>query len=598
MAGKVRKKPGSGRTLSIAAALVILAVLVGGYQLYTCLYPEEIRFDSITMTKNGEPLKLLQGETAKFHPSDICKIQEYSTNICFNYGIRLVSTGMDITGLLYEESALSDILHDKDILNTHHVLVEVKYEAEVVGSVELIIEPNVNDWIDKAKRSIGSERKIAVLERAVNSGFDDRQITDMLADEYLAVSEWNKAAALLEKIAGESEDQDVLLKLLNLYETVKNKGKTIDTIKRLIKLNPDDISLKYKLAEIYENSGKVNDAIDEYNSLLEKAPKEDLAWIYKTLGYLYNSKKWPKNAIKNYLKALELDKEDINLYYNLSELYERTGDMSTSRKFLDMAIEKQPGDVESRLKMAEGLIKKDQYTNAEPYLKEVLKAKPDSIEALLMLAEVEEVRGNKKQLKVYYKKILSLVPDNKTVIFNLGVLEYETKSYKSAKDYFLKYLKAKPNDTDAGEYLFDIYRKEKDDKSAYSQAVKILDKDPKKKQYYGFIFDYLNKKKDFKTMAKIMDSGLKKNPDDSDIRKFLVIAYLNTGKEKEAVSLIENSLKKDSKNLPALVQLAELYEKLGRINDALDTYKKILDISPDDEKAQEEYLRLRLEALE
>ena len=305
------------------------------------------------------------------------------------------------------------------------------------------------------------KRKIAVLERAINSGFDDRQITDMLADEYLESSEWDKAAALLEKMAGESEDQDILIKLLNLYETVKNKRKTIDTIKRLIKLNPDDISLKYKLAEIYENSGKVNDAIDEYNNLLDKAPKEDLVWIYKTLGYLYNSKKWPKNAIKNYLKALELDKSDINLYYNLSELYERTGDLAKSRKYLNKAIEKQPGDTESRLKMAEGLIKKDQYTNAEPYLKEVLKTKPNSIDALLMLAKVEEVRGNKKQLKVYYKKILSLVPDNKTVIFNLGVLEYETKNFKSAKSYFLKYLKAKPGDIDAREYLFDIYHKRK-----------------------------------------------------------------------------------------------------------------------------------------
>ena len=71
-----------------------------------------------------------------------------------------------------------------------------------------------------------------------------------------------------------------------------------------------------------------------------------------------------------------------------------------------------------------------------------------------------------------------------------------------------------------------------------------------------------------------MASGLKKNPDDSDIRKFLIFAYLKTGKEKEAVSLLENSLKQNSKNVPALIQLAELYEKLDRINDALETYKR------------------------
>ena len=97
MARKKRKKPGSGSggTLFLAGILVILAVLAGGYHLYTGLFPENPRFNYIVITKNGTPLKILQGETADFHPSDLCKIQEISTNVYFNYGIRLVSTGMD-----------------------------------------------------------------------------------------------------------------------------------------------------------------------------------------------------------------------------------------------------------------------------------------------------------------------------------------------------------------------------------------------------------------------------------------------------------------------------------------------------------------------
>ena len=592
MARKKRKKPGTGNTLFLAGILAILALLVGGYKLYTGLFPDSLQFNYIVITKNGEPLKILQGETAKLHPSDLCKIQEISTNIYFDYGIRLASTGMDINGLLYEETALEKMLPDNDPLKRHQITVEVKHQAQVLGKIELIIEPKLEDWIDKAKRSIGSERKIKVFERALDEGFNDQQIIGMLADEYIAASEWNKAAALLEKYSEGPAAQDNLMKLLNIYERVKNSKMATQTLTRLLTMNPDDLRLKYKLAEQYENSGKIDDAINEYNNLLEQAPKEDLPWIHKTLGYLYTKKDWPKNAIKNYLKALEFDKEDINLYYNLAELYGRTGNKNEADKYLTMAIDMKPDDIESRLKMAEGLINRKKYKEAETHLDAVLKIKNNSIDAWLLRATIAEKKGDKKTLKKYYKKILSIVPDNKTVIFNLGALEYETGNSKEAKSYFLKYLKANPGDIDSREFLFDIYRKEKNDKSAYTQAAKIINKNPKKKQYYGFIFDYLNKKKDFKTISKIMKTGLEKNPGDVEITKYLIIASLNTGKEKEAISLIEGYLKNKPEDVSTLMQLASLYEKLGRLNDSLNVYKKVLAVSPDNEEAQQSYLRV------
>jgi tetratricopeptide (TPR) repeat protein len=47
-----------------------------------------------------------------------------------------------------------------------------------------------------------------------------------------------------------------------------------------------------------------------------------------------------------------------------------------------------------------------------------------------------------------------------------------------------------------------------------------------------------------------------------------------------------------------LHQLAKIYEGTSNINQALQAYKKILDISPDDEKAGKAYLKLRLKLLD
>ncbi|NLA74362.1 MAG: tetratricopeptide repeat protein, partial [Deltaproteobacteria bacterium] len=514
---KIRKKSGQGNKVSPVFIIAVIVTIAAGVWLYMGFNPSEVRLNHIIITKNTENLKLLKGETARFHPSDLCKIDKISTNVLFNQGISLTSTGIDVNMLLYEAKTLEKLLADKDMLKRHQVTLEVKRGQHLAGTVEIVVEPDVSDWVARAEGAPDSRTRVDVLEKAVDTGFVDPKIIDMLVDEYIASKEWRKATDLIEKIAGDSPEQEDIRKLLKVYEAAKNNVKIADMLIRLIKLSPDELPLRFRLAELYENTGKRENAITEYRALLEKVPENDRPFIYKTLGYLYSESRQTKNAIDAYLKALELDPEDVNLYYNLSGLYERAGDKSNSDKYLSIAMEKKPDDIESRIRMAEGLIAKKDYKKAEEYLNEVIKVRPNYTDAWLMFANLEEKRGNKKALREHYKKILSLVPGNKTVLFNLGTLEYETGNPKNAKDYFLKYLTAVPGDIESREFLFEIYKKEKNDKSAYEQASKILDKNPGKKQYYSFVFDYLNRQKNFKTMHRIMDTGLKKNPGDTDI---------------------------------------------------------------------------------
>lgn len=594
---KIRKKPGEGNRVSPVFIIIIIVLLAGGVYLYRGFNPSEVRLNYIVITKNSETIKLIQGESASFHPSDTCRIGEISTNVFFNQGISLTSADIDVDGLLYGDTALEKLLNDKDIFKRHQVTLEVKRNQDVAGTIKIVIEPDVKDWVARVEGAPDSKTKVEILEKAVDTGFTDDKIIELLVDEYIASKAWLKATDLIEKIAGDSPDSEDIKRLLKVYEAAKNNVKIADMLVRLIKLNPEDLDLRKRLAELYERTGKRENAITEYNILLEKAPENEKAFIYKTIGYLYSESKQAKNAIGAYLKALELDPEDVNIYYNLSGLYESAGDKVNADKYLTMALAKKPDDIESRIRMAEGLIAKKEYKKAEEYLNEAIKIRPNYTDAWLMLANLEEKRGNKKALREHYKKILSLVPGNKTVLFNLGTLEYETGNPKTAKDYFLKYLKATPGDIESREFLFDIYKKEKNDKSAFEHALKIVEKSPGKKQYYPFLFEYLNRQKDFKAMYSVMDAGLKKNPGDGDITKYLIIACLNTGKEKEAATHIEGLLKQKPNDVPTLLQLARLYEKLGKPADALKTYKKVLDLAPGNGEAEDAYLRLRMETL-
>ena len=95
-----------------------------------------------------------------------------------------------------------------------------------------------------------------------------------------------------------------------------------------------------------------------------------------------------------------------------------------------------------------------------------------------------------------------------------------------------------------------------------------------------------------------MRKALKSYPENLDFREYLILAYLKTGKEDLAVKEMNQILKIKPNDTTLLLQLAKLHEKQGRYKEAMQTYGKILDISPGHPEAEKAYLRLRLKALD
>jgi tetratricopeptide (TPR) repeat protein len=94
-----------------------------------------------------------------------------------------------------------------------------------------------------------------------------------------------------------------------------------------------------------------------------------------------------------------------------------------------------------------------------------------------------------------------------------------------------------------------------------------------------------------------MIMGVKANPKNFELRQYLILVYLKLKKNELAVKEIMEALKLQPNNINLLHQLAKIHEGTGNLDQALQVYKKILDISPDDEKAGKAYLRLRLKLL-
>ena len=536
---RVKKKKSSSffRKL-IIYTLLISAILAYLFWLWNRIYFTAHRFYSITFLQNDQIKRILDGEKIRFHPKDKVKIIHISTNVPFNYHVRLFCKDIDIESLLYRGKRLISILPSKDIFRLYDRIVHVRFEDQDIGKIRILIKPSFEDWLAK----------------------------------YNEINELNKKRDFL----------DIGLSLFPEKEE-------------------ELIGLRLSLAKEYEENRKIEDAIKEYLAILnyaEKLKKDTLFSVYESLIRLFIKTKKYKAALRYCQFAIDAGDKNPEIYYNMYKLYNKLGKKEKAAYYLSELLKLKPKDVESRIELAKTLLETGDIDRADRYVSEALSIDPNNIDALILKAKILDKKGNKKALIQVYKKILSIQPENEVILYNLAALEYEIKDMDSALKHIRAYIVKRPNDKDAHELLFQIYRAKKMDDMAYKEAKILIELSPRLTYPYYFLFNYLWPKGRCKEILPYMIKGIRYNPRDITLRKYIVLCYLLQGKDALAIRQIRIILKLKPNDVGTMLQLARLMEKRGDYLDALKIYKKILKIAPDNEEAQDGYLRLKFKTIE
>lgn len=598
MAPKKPKTSGIGRFIRWLLILLVLASLGLGGWLWYDLQTLSPRLNYILLTVNDQPEKILPGEYLSLHPRDRVHITEISTNIPLNLDVRLVCLGIDAEALRYREMRLFRLLPDQNMLKDYRLNIVVNYRDQQLGRVVWNVKPYVDDWIDKVNRTIDKKRRLEILQKACEMFPNDDRLRKRLLAEYQAQGEWKNAAAMIEREARGSKNLATLKTLLKSYRKASNMNGVVSVLKRLIAIDPKDLNSRVELAEILEKRGQLKSAARQYEAILGIVSGKDKLPLYDKLGYLFTKTGNFKKAAVFYQKAAEMDPKDANLFYNLAYLYEKTGEQKTSRRYLEKALALTPGDMDGRMKLAQDLMAEGEWGKAETYLSQVLSRRPKSLPALLLMAHVLDKRGETKALQEVYRRILAVNPGNGTVKYNLGVLEYETGNLKGALPILTEYVKAHPKDAETHRILLDIYRRLKSPDKAYQEALLLTKLGSKDLDTWMYVINHLNSQGDYKQMIPVLTDGLKIHPEATELRNYLIVAYLKTGMEKKAMTEMEEVLKKRPKDMDLLLNLARLKEKYGDYSGALEAYKRVLVLSPNNEEAQNAYLKLRLKVME
>lgn len=197
-------------------------------------------------------------------------------------------------------------------------------------------------------------------------------------------------------------------------------------------------------------------------------------------------------------------------------------------------IEKNPKDVEARIRLANLYIGENMNTEAKLELEQVLKLNKNHIAGLTLLGTVYQTQGQDSKAVTYYKRAVAAA--EKTEFKSLNIYLYEA--------YYR---------------LGSIYIKQK----SYDKAIEVLKK----------------------------DSEL--NPMDSDLLYQLGLAYLKKGDADAAILEFSEALKFVPNFAEAYYGLGQAYEKKGDKTKAIEAYKNALKYKSDYEEAKKAYDRLK-----
>lgn len=221
--------------------------------------------------------------------------------------------------------------------------------------------------------------------------------------------------------------------------TVLNKDKILDTIKdfitqgkfdkatreyeKLLALDPQDMRIKLRIAELYAKCRQIPEAIKAYREVAEHYAADGFylkaVTVYKNILRLNPSLMDINNALADLYEKMGLNKDAVHQFEILAQTYDQKGLFQDSLKIRQKLVELAPHDAGHRVRLAEAYQREDK--------------KEEAIEQYEVLAkQFAEQKKEASRLIELYERILPYRPQNKEMLADLVKIYYDKKDFKMA----------------------------------------------------------------------------------------------------------------------------------------------------------------------
>src|SRR2546427_7972307 len=161
-----------------------------------------------------------------------------------------------------------------------------------------------------------------------------------------------------------------------------------------------------------------------------------------------------RGAIREHLKALDIDPKDVQARINLIQLYARTGDYEKAGQEYQAAVSLDPNRADCYYNYGVMMFHLRKFPGAEKAFRRAIEINPYNAEAHNNLGALLQMQGKLDDALAEFEKAARDRPDYRLPHFQIGRVLANQEKYPEAIQEFLKTLKPEDEDKDTARYLY------------------------------------------------------------------------------------------------------------------------------------------------
>ncbi|HKC69173.1 MAG TPA: tetratricopeptide repeat protein, partial [Bacteroidia bacterium] len=409
-----------------------------------------------------------------------------------------------------------------------------------------------------------------------------------LAGEYIYANKPDKAIQAytrLQKNTG--PDDDIALQKVKIFTQLKKWAEAEAELKNLINANPKESRYYTYLADLYQQEGQPQKALDTYKDVLKNDSLNP--YVHLATADYYRQQHKEEDFYKELKKAFVSDDLDIDSkikilmsYYNVTEQAGKL--LPQAYELCALLIKQYPDNPKSHSMYADFLYRDKKTKEAIVELKKTLEFDKSKYQIWNQLLVCESEISSFDSLAKHSAEAMDLFPDQAVPYYLNGVAYIRLKQYKKAiqplKEGKQFVFENTPLEVEFYSNLGDAYNALKEyDKSdkEYENALKL---DPNNASILNNYAYYLSlRKENLEKAEKMSKHSLELAPNSiSYIDTYGWILYQQQ-KYEEAKKYLEKAFDRGGFNRPAIVEhYGDVMFKLNDIDKAVENWKKAREL--------------------
>lgn len=218
-------------------------------------------------------------------------------------------------------------------------------------------------------------------------------------------------------------------------------------------VDDEEFKAKRKQANLLLDTGKFEEALPEYQKLIEINP--DYAEGYCNIGLIQIEQNRLAEAEKNLMISIQKDPELLEGYYNLGLLYQRKGSFAKALIFYKEVVTRNKQDSDTFLQMGFCALSMNNKTDARAFFQESFRQRPNSLEAGAALASILIEFNLYEDAEEVLRISLISYPEEISLHFSLGMVLRQQNKPEQALAHFKRVVSLDENHAQGFYYLAD-----------------------------------------------------------------------------------------------------------------------------------------------